>query len=341
MGGKLKVGIIGAGRLGKVVIGNIVRDIKEVEVKTVADVDIENKRNWLEELGIKNCVNDYKEILKDNEINAVLILSSTNTHSRLIIESAEAGKDIFCEKPIDLNINKIKEALKAVDRAGVRLQVGFVRRFDHNFKKIKETISQGKIGEPQIIKITSRDPDMNPDFDYYKTSGHIFLDCTIHDFDMMRFLSGSEVTEVHAFGSVLVDKRYEELDDVDTSIVSLKFESGAIGVIDNSRKTGYGYDQRVEVFGSKGCVAAENDNPTSINITTEDGVIKDKPKWFLFERYNNAFIDEFKDFFNTIINDTEVSVGGIDGLIPVQIAVAAKESLDTGRAVKIEPIKNE
>ncbi len=337
MNKKIKIGIIGAGRIGKLHAENISYFIPEVEIKSIADIFAEQIKDWAYGLGIKNVVEDYHEILNDPEIGAVLICSSTNTHAQISVEAAEAGKHIFCEKPVDLSIDKIKKAIEAVEKAGVKFQVGFNRRFDHNFKKVRDLVLQGKVGDPHIIKITSRDP-APPPAEYVKVSGGMFMDMTIHDFDMARYLSGSEVEEVYVQAAVLVDPAIGEAGDVDTAVVVLKFENGAIGVIDNSRKAAYGYDQRVEVFGSKGSAAASNDTPTNTILSTDEGVQSDKPLYFFLERYKNSFIDEMRDFFDAVLNDKETPVAAIDGLKPVIIGLAAKKSVAEGRPVKTSEI---
>lgn len=334
MAKRIKVGVIGAGRIGKIHTENIKYFIPDAEVVAVSDINVEAIRSWAEGLGIPKIVNDYKEILKDPEIDAVLICSSTNTHSQISIEAAEAGKHIFCEKPIDYDLDRIDAVLKAVEKAGVKFQVGFNRRFDHNFKKVRDLILEGKIGDPHIIKITSRDP-APPPIEYVKVSGGIFLDMTIHDFDMARYLSGSEVEEVYVNGAVLVDPAIGEAGDIDTAIITFKFKNGAIGVIDNSRKAAYGYDQRIEVFGSKGCVSADNDTPTTTVLSTEEGVVSDKPKYFFLERYTESFVTEVKYFIDAVVNNKPTPVGGIDGLNSVLIGLAAKKSLEEGRPVKL------
>ena len=335
MDNKLKIGVIGAGRIGKIHIQNITYNIPNAEVKTIADVYADNVREWAKGLGIQNVVCDYKEILADPEIDAVLVCSSTDTHSKITIEAAKAGKHIFCEKPIDYDLDRIHQALKAVEEAGVKFQVGFNRRFDHNFKQVHEMIQAGKIGSPHIIKITSRDPEPPP-VSYVKVSGGMFLDMTIHDFDMARYLSGSEVEEVYVQGAVLVDPAIGEAGDVDTAVITLKFKNGAIGVIDNSRKAVYGYDQRVEVFGSEGCVTVSNDTLSSAVLSSAAGVMSEKPKYFFLERYMESFAQELRDFVDAVINDKETPVKGIDGLKPVLIGFAAKKSLLEGRPVKVE-----
>ncbi|HBE80167.1 MAG TPA: inositol 2-dehydrogenase [Firmicutes bacterium] len=332
---KIKLGIIGAGRIGKLHAENVANHIGYVEIKAVSDLYADKVKDWANNLGIQNVYGDYHQILNDPEINAVMICSSTDTHSQITIEAAKAGKHIFCEKPIDYDLDRIKAALQAVKEAGVKFQVGFNRRFDHNFKKVRELVQTGKIGDPHIIKITSRDP-APPPIEYVKVSGGIFLDMTIHDFDMARYLSGSEVVEVYTAGAVLVDPAIGKAGDVDTAVITLKFKNGAIGIIDNSRRAAYGYDQRVEVFGSKGSIVVSNDTPSSAVLSTEDGVFSDKPKYFFLERYADSFLDEVSQFFDCVLNHKETPVSGIDGLKPVLIGLAAKKSYETGKPVVIE-----
>ncbi|MBC8587229.1 inositol 2-dehydrogenase [Paratissierella segnis] len=337
MGKKLKIGIIGAGRIGKLHSENIVNNFKDIEIKAIADIFADKIEDWARSIGIQNIYEDYHDILNDEEIEAVLICSSTNTHARITIEAANRGKHIFCEKPIDFDVNKIKEALNVVNKAGVKFQIGFNRRFDHNFKKVHELVKSGKIGEPHIIKVTSRDPQAPP-IDYVKVSGGMFIDMTIHDFDMVRYLSDSEVEEVYTNAAVLVDPQIGEVGDVDTAIISLKFKNGAIGVIDNSRSAAYGYDQRVEVFGSLGAVTVSNDTETTAVLHTVDGILSDNPKYFFLERYKDSFIEEMREFFDSIINDTETPVTGIDGLKPVLIGMAAKKSYEENKPIRLDEI---
>jgi len=256
----------------------------------------------------------------------------------MIIAAAAAKKHIFCEKPIDLDIPKVKTALEAVKKAGVKLQIGFNRRFDHNFARIRQYTLDGEIGNVQIVRISSRDPAPPPPA-YVAVSGGIFIDMMIHDFDMARFQAGSGITEVYASGAVLVDPEIGKAGDVDTAIVSLKFANGAIGVIDNSRKAVYGYDQRVEVFGSKGAASAENDTPNTVKLSNEKSVSGEKPLYFFLERYKQAFIDEMVSFIDAVQNNKPVAVSGEDGLENMYAALAAGKSLKEGRPVKIDEVK--
>jgi len=220
---KLKIGVIGAGRIGKIHATNIAK-LSNAELISIADINIDAARELATKVGAKKYFSDFLEVINDSEIDAIIICSPTNTHAKLIIESANAGKDIFCEKPIDFNIDVIKEALNVVEKNGVKLQLGFNRRFDHNFKKIKELAQENKLGNPHIIKITSRDPKAPP-VEYVKNSGGIFMDMTIHDFDMARYLAGSEVEEVFAIGKVLINSEIKRLGDFDTAVITLKFKN--------------------------------------------------------------------------------------------------------------------
>ncbi|MBE3580647.1 MAG: inositol 2-dehydrogenase [Thermoanaerobacteraceae bacterium] len=337
MAKKIKVGLIGAGRIGRVHAENIRFNIPDAEVVAVADLYSDRIKDWASNLGIKYIFSDSQKIMEDEAIDAVLICSSTDTHSALIIQAARAGKHIFCEKPIDFDLNRIQEALQAVEKAGVKLQIGFQRRFDPSFKKAYDLIGQGKIGDIRVIKITSRDP-APPSLEYIKVSGGLFLDMTIHDFDMVRYLSRSEVTEVYAIGGVMVDKAIGEAGDIDTGIVTLKFANGALGVIDNSRQSLYGYDQRVEVLGSKGCILVGNPPLTHAVLSTEEGFLNDKLQNFFIERYREAYIEEIKAFVDCLLNDKEPPVTGMDGLQPVLIGLAAKKSLFEGRPIPINSL---
>ncbi len=331
----LTVGLIGAGRIGRVHAQGITGSIPGATIKAVADVRMDSGiEQWAKSIGIMNTYSDYRKIIDDPDIDAVIICSSTDTHALFTREAALQGKHVFCEKPIDTDVNRIKETLKVVEKAGVKFQIGFNRRFDHNFKAVRDAVAAGKIGDPHIIRITSRDPEP-PNPEYVKVSGGIFMDMTIHDFDMARYLSGNEVTEVYVNGAVLVDPAIGEAGDIDTAVISLKFANGAIGVIDNSRKAVYGYDQRAEVFGSRGAVATSNDTPSTAVFYSSEGIISEKPLYFFLERYMDSFVQEMKEFFTAVSEDMDTPAGLIDALRPVQIAKAAAESLATGRSVKV------
>lgn len=335
----LRFGVIGAGRIGKIHAENLATRIPGVEVAAIADVDLKSAQELASRLHVPAAVDDYQVILSDPSIDAVAICSSTDTHAMIVVEAAQAGKHIFCEKPIDYDLAKIDAALDAVEKAGVKLQIGFNRRFDPNFRKVRTMVAEGKIGTPHIIRITSRDP-APPPISYVKVSGGMFLDMTIHDFDMARYLSGSDVEEVYASAGVMVDPGIGEAGDVDTAVILLRFANGAIGTIDNSRKAVYGYDQRVEVFGSAGMVQAQNNTPDNDMYFNAEGVQSAKPLYFFLERYMESFIAEQKEFVQCIREDTPPPVVGMDGRIPVLMGMAAKKSYLENRPVKLSEIES-
>ncbi len=334
---KLNVGIIGAGRIGQVHAKSITYHIPQAKIVAISDIYYEGAKKVAESLGIPNAYEDYHEILNNPEIDAVLICSSTDTHADIAVEAAEAGKHIFCEKPVDLTVAKIKKVIAAVEKAGVKLQIGFNRRYDHNFAEIKRLANDGKLGKLQTIKITSRDPEP-PSIDYVKVSGGIFLDMTVHDFDMARFIGG-EVEEVYANAAVTVDEAIGEAGDVDTALIALKFKNGAIGVIDNCRKACYGYDQRLEVFGTGGQASAANDTPTNVSYINENGNMTDKPLYFFLERYMQSFTDEMTEFINAVQNDEQTKTTVNDGLEALRLGLAAKLSVKEHRPVKLSEIE--
>ncbi|MHA1150131.1 MAG: inositol 2-dehydrogenase [Promethearchaeota archaeon] len=335
---KIVAGVIGAGRIGKIHIENLLHNIPNVELKIVVDLIINDQlKEWAKSKGISKLSDDAKELFNDPEINAVIIASSTDTHAKFIQQAAKVKKHIFCEKPIDTDIDRIKEILIVVEKEKVKLMVGFNRRFDRNFRRVQEAVAQGQIGAPHIIKITARDP-APPPIEYIKVSGGIFLDMTIHDWDMARFQAGSEVEEVYVSGSVLIDPRIGEAGDLDTAVAILKFKNGALGLIDNTRQAVYGYDQRVEVFGSRGCVVADNEATNTVKIYTAECTNIDKIPYFFLERYMESYKAELQYFFECLQNDKEPFPNGNDGLQNVLVAMAAQRSFDENRPVKLSEI---
>lgn len=336
----LKIGIIGAGRIGKVHLESISYHVKNATVTAMADPFMnEETKKLIRSYGVSKVTKDYKDILNDKDIDAVLVCSSTDTHAAISIEAINAGKHVFCEKPVDHSIEKIQAVADALkEHSDIKFQVGFNRRFDHNFAAIRKAYDDGKIGEAHILKITSRDPEP-PNPAYIKVSGGIFLDMTIHDFDMACFLTDSDVEELYVNSAVLVDPAIGEQGDVDTAIITMKMANGALAVIDNSRKAAYGYDQRAELFGSKGMVATSNDTVSSAVISNADGVTGEKPLFFFLERYMGSFSEEMRQFTEAVINDTEVPVGIHAGLQSVKIGLAARKSVEEHRPVKISEIQ--
>ena len=336
----INVGIIGAGRIGQVHAKSILTGVPDATILAIADPYMSDAAAaWAKSVGIPGIYQDYKKILDDPRIDAVLICSSTDTHAQLSLEAIAAGKHIFCEKPIDQKLNRIDEVKAALAASPKRLkyQVGFNRRFDHNFRALREAVSNGKIGDVQFIRISSRDPEAPP-ANYVATSGGIFLDMMIHDLDMLRYLSGSEVVEVYADGAVLIDPAIGKAGDVDTATVSARMSNGALALIDNSRKAVYGYDQRAEVFGSKGSIQNGNDASSTAVLSTVEGVVSEKPLWFFLQRYMSAYQAEVRAFIESIVNDADVEVGVEDGLVSIKLGLACKKSLAEHRPVRIDEI---
>ncbi|MCR4594627.1 MAG: inositol 2-dehydrogenase [Clostridiales bacterium] len=335
----LNIGIIGAGRIGKVHLESISYHVKNAKVVAVADPFMNDEtKSFIEGFGVEKVYTDYKKILEDDEIDAVLVCSSTDTHADISIEAINAGKHVFCEKPVDHSVAKIEEVGKALQaNPGIKFQVGFNRRFDHNFAAIRKAYDNGAIGEAHILKITSRDPEP-PNPAYIKVSGGIFLDMTIHDFDMACFLTNSDVEEIYVNSAVLVDPAIGEQGDVDTAIITMKMSNGALAVIDNSRRAAYGYDQRAELFGSKGMVATSNDTLSSAVISDANGVTGEKPLFFFLERYMESFSEEMRQFVDACENDKDVPVGIHAGIQSVKIGLAAKKSVAEHRPVLLSEI---
>jgi myo-inositol 2-dehydrogenase/D-chiro-inositol 1-dehydrogenase len=322
--------------MGSVHTRNIARLIPEADLVAVCDIRLEVAQAVADELGIQRVVQDYHELLTDKDIEAILIATSTNTHAFIMKDVAAAGKHIFCEKPLALELAEIDEALEAVEKAGVKLQVGFNRRFDKSFKQVRETVTSGEIGRPCILRITNRDPDI-PAMEFMRVSGGMFLDMTIHDFDMARFQVG-EIEEVYATGGVLIEPELKEFGDIDTNVVTLKFANGAVGAIDNSRQAVYGYDQRLEVFCSNGTAMANNEAENTAVKGNPDGFLSAKPPHFFMQRYAPCYVDEVRQFIECVRDDKPTPTTGADGRAAVVLGYAAGKSLRENRPVKVSEI---
>jgi myo-inositol 2-dehydrogenase/D-chiro-inositol 1-dehydrogenase len=333
----LNIAVIGCGRIGRIHAENLATRIPGAQLVAVADIVEASAEELAARFHLRKARVDYQELLADPAVHAVAICSATDTHSRIIQEAAEAGKHIFCEKPIDYDLARIRAALSAVDKAGVKLQVGFNRRFDPSFAKVRDLVASGAIGQPHVIRITSRDP-APPPLAYIKVSGGIFLDMTIHDFDMVRFLSGSDAEEIHVMADALVDPAIRAAGDVDTAIISLRLKNGALATIDNSRQAVYGYDQRVEVFGSKGVASAANRTPDAHLLLDSTGAHEARPLHFFLERYAEAYALEMRAFVEAVLKNQAPPVSGNDGLHPVLMGLAATRSLRESRPVKLAEI---
>ena len=325
------LGLIGTGSIGKLHAENILR-IPDTRLKFV--VDPKADKAWAENIGLSYAHNP-DAIYSDDEIDAVIICSPSSFHIDQIVDAARAGKHIFCEKPLGFDPITIAEALRVVEQQGVKLQMGFNRRFDPNLVRLKQAIDSEEIGRNFFIRITNLDP-APPPAEYLAASGGIFLDTTIHDFDIVRYLSGSEVEEVYSAGAVLIDPLIGKRGDVDTAITTLKLKDGTMALIHNSRQAVYGFDQRVEVFGSKGSMSTENRTHFQTVLKTSQGVMSDKPMDFFLERYKESYQAEIDEFIGVIREDRPIPVSGRDGIISVLIGLAAKQSLMEEIPVKVE-----
>lgn len=321
---RVRVALIGAGRIGQRHAATLASAIPRAELAVIADVHALSAEALATKVRAERWTADPETVIADPAIDAIVIASSTGSHAPLIVAAAEAGKQIFCEKPIALDLEATDRALDAVDRAGVRLQMGFQRRFDKAYAKAKELIDSGALGRIEAIRDTMRDPAPAPR-GYLETSGGLYRDMTIHNFDCVRWMMGAEVTELFAMGSAIVDPLFQELDDIDTSVISLRFASDALGVIDNSRRSGFGYDVRTEVFGSEGALMIGYSRDTPMLRLDSNGIHSDHIHWFL-ERFDQAYIDELKIFVDSIIDDTPPPVDGNDARAAMALAYAAEAS---------------
>jgi myo-inositol 2-dehydrogenase/D-chiro-inositol 1-dehydrogenase len=329
------MGVIGAGRIGRMHTENLVHHIPEAEVRAVASPHLDE--DWAIALGIPVRSTDNTVVLDDPEVEAVVITAPSGLHSELIQQAAAAGKHIFCEKPVGFEEAPIEAAIAAAQSAGVQLQVGFNRRFDPDICRLAEDVRDGEVGELHGLRVINRDPSAPP-IDFVKRSGGMFFDFAIHDFDTIRFLSGSEIEEVFAAGAVLIDPEIGSAGDIDTAIISLRLANGALCVIDNSRQARYGYDQRFEAFGSRGNLVVDNTRPTIRESFLEDGVFTDLPPSNFIRRYEDAFIAELAAFVNCVREEATVSVSARDALAAVTVARAAKLSMDENRPVRLDEI---
>jgi myo-inositol 2-dehydrogenase/D-chiro-inositol 1-dehydrogenase len=336
---RLGVGLIGAGAMGRLHARNLARVLNGARLVAVADPNPAAAGEVAYQEGVPAVYTAAEELLADPAVEAVVIASPASTHAQLIGATAAACRHIFCEKPIGLDLVAVDAALAEVARNGVALQVGFQRRFDRSFRRARDLIAEGSIGRPRLARITSRDPQPPP-IAYLRESGGLFMDMTIHDFDMARFLVADEVEEVTAVGAVLVDPAIGSVaNDFDTSIVTLRFAGGALGLIENCRQTAYGYDQRVEVFGSEGAVTVENEGMDGSVLITGEGSRGARPQPGFRERYADAYAAELQAFVDAVRDGRSPEVGGSDGRAPVAIALAAQRSAKESRPVLVSSVE--
>jgi myo-inositol 2-dehydrogenase / D-chiro-inositol 1-dehydrogenase len=327
----LRIGVLGVGRIGRMHADLLSRQVPGATVAGVYDANPDAAR--AADAPAFDAVDDLLA-----EVDAVAICSPTETHTDLIVAAARAGKAIFCEKPVSLDLAEVDRELAAVDEAGVPFQIGFNRRFDPAHAAVREAVARGDVGEPQLVRISSRDPEPPP-LEYVRGSGGIFLDMTIHDFDMARFVTGSEVVEVFARGAVRIDPAFDEAGDVDTAIVMLEHENGCLTTIDNSRQAVYGYDQRVEVFGSAGMAASNNPLAHTGLVRTAEGTQATTLPYFYLERYTPSYLHEWEAFVAAVTSGMPPSVGPRDARAPLVIGLAAWRSLREGRPVALEEVE--
>nr|WP_210319750.1 inositol 2-dehydrogenase [Rhizobium wenxiniae] len=327
----MKIGLLGAGRIGRVHAINIAGHARS-QLVAVSDVNEGAARSLGEAYGAK--VASSEAILYDASIDAVLIATSTDTHSDLMEKAAAAGKAILCEKPVDLSLARAQACLDAVSKTGVPVMIGFNRRFDPNFSAIKASIAAGEIGKPELLSITSFDP-APPPVTYVKVSGGLFRDMMIHDFDMANFLMGDVPKTVHAAGTSIVDPEIGKAGDVDTAVVTLTYADGRIAVIKNSRRAVYGYDQRVEILGSEGLLSAGNVLENTVSKATKQGVTSAKPEFFFLERYMRAYAAEWDAFVAAVLDGAAIPVTLKDGVAALALAEAATASVKSGQPVAL------
>jgi myo-inositol 2-dehydrogenase / D-chiro-inositol 1-dehydrogenase len=333
----VRIGVLGAGRIGSMHAELLARQVPGATVRALHDANRDAALAVAERLGVP-AAGATEEVLADDGVDAVAICTPTATHADLIVAAAQAGKAIFCEKPVSLDLREVDRALEAVEAAGVPFQIGFNRRFDPGHAAVAAAVADGTVGEPQIVRISSRDP-APPPMAYIHGSGGIFLDMTIHDFDMARFVTGSEVVEVFARGAVRVDPGFADAGDVDTATVVLVHESGCLTTIDNSRQAVYGYDQRVEVHGSSGMAASENTPAHGAIVRTADGMRAGKLPYFYLERYIPSYLGEWEAFVGAVAAGEPPAVSGADARAPLVIGLAATRSLREGRPVRVEEVE--
>ena len=327
----MKAALFGAGRIGRIHAGNLVRQ-PGVVLRYVVDVDPAAAQTLAQQHGAQ--VASAEDVFADREVGVVVIGSSTDTHADLITRSAAAGKAIFCEKPVDLAVERARRCADAVKAAGVACLIGFQRRYDPTFAAVKARIERGEIGEPEMLVVTSRDPGAPP-VDYLKRSGGIFRDMLIHDFDIFRWILDDEAATVHATGSVLTDPAVGAVGDIDCTAVTLRTRKGRLCQINTTRRAAYGYDQRFEVLGSKGMLQAGNHRPTEVVASTATAVSADLPEHFFLERYRVAYAAEMAHFFDTLASGTKPRTSIDDGVKALELAEAATISWREKRIVAL------
>lgn len=332
----IKIGIVGLGRIGKVHLFNIQQLISGASVIAACSRS-EKSLEYAKKHSVKGLFTSFDDMLSEGGIDAVIIASPTSLHFEHLKLAIAAGKHIFCEKPIDLSIENVKEIKSLLDATPVKFMVGFNRRYDPNVLKIKKELNEGRLGAPQSVKIISRDPGPPP-MEYIKTSGGLFLDMAIHDFDLARYLMNSEITEVYSTASIFGDLPLETVEDVDTAVTILKFKNKGFATIENSRNSTYGYDQRIEVFGEKGLLSAQNKSDDSVYFANNSGFHRPKPVGFFIERYKESYINILDSFVQCLEQNKDLELTFQDGLQSLAISLAAEKSSKQNRTVLLSEI---
>ncbi len=332
----VRVGVLGVGRIGRMHAELIQQQAEGVTLSAVYDVYTEGAQAVGDEFDAR-VASSPAELIEADDVDAVAICSSTDTHVDLLVAAAAAGKPVFLEKPISLDLGEVDRGVAAVHASGIAVQVGFNRRFDASHRAVRQAVTAGEVGDVQMVRVTSRDP-APPPIAYIQVSGGIFCDMTIHDFDMARYVTGSEVTEVYATGAVMVDPAIGEAGDLDTVVVVMTHENGAITTIDNSRQAVYGYDQRVEVFGSAGMVTSENPGVTTTVTRTAQGSSGSTIPYFFLDRYIPSYLAEWSAFAAMVRDGAPSPVTIDDGRAPLIMGLAAWKSFREGRPVRTDEI---
>ena len=327
----IEFALIGAGRIGRVHV-TAVSNLPNTQIRYVCDVNVEAATEVAQTCNAK--VADIDQVFNDEKVDAIIIASATDTHADLLKRCAESGKPVFCEKPIDLNLASARDVATVISEAGTLCALGFNRRFDPQFNLLQKRVANGDIGEVETLIIISRDP-APPPIEYIKVSGGLFRDMMIHDFDIARWLLNEEIETVYATGSSLVDKKIQDAGDIDTATVTLRTISGRIAIITNSRRSAYGYDQRIEAFGSKGMLQAMNNTDTNLVHSSDTGVTAETPQHFFLERYADAYRLELTDFVQALEKGTKPLADHNDGVASLQLAEAAMASMASGKEVKL------
>ena len=329
----LNFGIVGLGRIGKIHLTNVQRYIPNAKVIAACPVKKKDE-SFLKLNGVNLHFESYDEMMKIKNIDAVIIASPTAFHFDHIKIAAREGKHIFCEKPIDLSYEKVEMVRELIEKSGIQFMVGFNRRFDPHINQLKSAYDNGQVGNARILKITSRDP-IPPSLDFVKNSGGLFLDMTIHDFDMARYIVDDEVIQVTSNGNIFGDLQLKEYDDIDTAVITLIFKKGCMVQIDNSRYCAYGYDQRIEVFGENGRLTTNNILENSVQISDSSGHHAARAKYFFIERYVESYKNILVNYVQNLLENKPSSVTVEDGLAALSIAIAAKKSLLKNQPITI------